>query len=123
MVYIHIEAALQRMRSGEGEPGGAGVTNVGGVPNVAGVTGVTTVQGVGVATVQGVSVANVQGVGVTAAGVGGEAPRSAFPAQRFPLHYANDDVNRQLRDLLQRHPENLYHSQRKCITIIIIDMR
>lgn len=38
-----------------------------------------------------------------------EAPRSAFPAQRFPLHYAtNDDINRQLRDLLQRHPDKMW---------------
>ncbi|CAG9795334.1 unnamed protein product [Diatraea saccharalis] len=38
-----------------------------------------------------------------------EAPRSAFPAQRFPLHYGtSDDINRQLRDLLQRHPEKIW---------------
>lgn len=38
------------------------------------------------------------------------APRSVFPAQRFPLHYAagGDDINRQLRDLLQRHPEKMW---------------
>lgn len=36
------------------------------------------------------------------------APRSAFPAQRFPLHYgANEDI-RQLRDLLQRHPDKMW---------------
>ncbi|CAH2071742.1 unnamed protein product, partial [Iphiclides podalirius] len=41
-----------------------------------------------------------------------EAPRSAFPAQRFPLHYAtNDDINRQLRDLLQRHPDKMWPPQ------------
>ncbi|KAI8424064.1 hypothetical protein MSG28_002687 [Choristoneura fumiferana] len=41
-----------------------------------------------------------------------EAPRSAFPAQRFPLHYANnEDINRQLRDLLQRHPEKMWPGQ------------
>ncbi|XP_068631112.1 histone-lysine N-methyltransferase 2C-like isoform X2 [Battus philenor] len=39
-----------------------------------------------------------------------EAPRSAFPAQRF--HYAtNDDINRQLRDLLQRHPDKMWPPQ------------
>ncbi|XP_026321911.1 uncharacterized protein LOC113231673 isoform X2 [Hyposmocoma kahamanoa] len=44
--------------------------------------------------------------------LGAEAPRSAFPAQRFPLHYAsNDDINRQLRDLLQRHPDKTIWQQ------------
>ncbi|XP_063376990.1 histone-lysine N-methyltransferase 2C-like [Cydia fagiglandana] len=39
-----------------------------------------------------------------------EAPRSAFPTQRF--QYANDDnINRQLRDLLQRHPEKMWPGQ------------
>lgn len=40
-----------------------------------------------------------------------EAPRSAFPTQRFPLHYGNNDnenINRQLRDLLQRHPDKMW---------------
>lgn len=36
-----------------------------------------------------------------------DAPRAAFPAQRFPL-YAGDDINRQLRDLLQRHPDKMW---------------
>ncbi|XP_063824510.1 histone-lysine N-methyltransferase 2C-like [Ostrinia nubilalis] len=41
-----------------------------------------------------------------------EAPRSAFPAQRFPLHYTNnEDINRQLRDLLQRHPDKMWPPQ------------
>lgn len=45
-----------------------------------------------------------------------EAPRSAFPAARFPLHCAgSEDINRQLRDLLQRHPDKW--PQRKCLTI------
>ncbi|XP_045521362.1 histone-lysine N-methyltransferase 2C-like isoform X11 [Pieris brassicae] len=45
--------------------------------------------------------------------VNAEAPRSTFPAQRFPLHYANadDNINRQLRDLLQRHPEKMWPPQ------------
>ncbi|XP_039749482.1 histone-lysine N-methyltransferase 2C-like isoform X7 [Pararge aegeria] len=33
-----------------------------------------------------------------------DAPRAPFPAQRFPLYATNEDINRQLRDLLQRHP-------------------
>ncbi|KAL0832574.1 hypothetical protein ABMA28_000774 [Loxostege sticticalis] len=41
-----------------------------------------------------------------------EAPRSNFPAQRFPLHYSNnEDINRQLRDLLQRHPDKMWPPQ------------
>ncbi|GBP54293.1 hypothetical protein EVAR_32640_1 [Eumeta japonica] len=42
----------------------------------------------------------------------GGAPRSTFPAQRFPLHYSNnEDINRQLRDLLQRHPDKMWPPQ------------
>lgn len=38
-----------------------------------------------------------------------DAPRAAFTAQRFPLHYGNnEDINRQLRDLLQRHPDKMW---------------
>nr|XP_034830079.1 uncharacterized protein LOC117987231 [Maniola hyperantus] len=33
-----------------------------------------------------------------------DAPRAPFPVQRFPLYSTNEDINRQLRDLLQRHP-------------------
>ncbi|XP_075971400.1 uncharacterized protein LOC142973507 isoform X2 [Anticarsia gemmatalis] len=41
-----------------------------------------------------------------------EAPRSAFPAQRFPLHYGNnEDINRQLRDLLQRNTDKIWPPQ------------
>ncbi|CAB3239125.1 unnamed protein product [Arctia plantaginis] len=41
-----------------------------------------------------------------------EAPRSAFPAQRFPLHYGNnEDINRQLRDLLQRNNDKIWSPQ------------
>ncbi|KAF9417773.1 hypothetical protein HW555_005187 [Spodoptera exigua] len=40
-----------------------------------------------------------------------EAPRSAFPAQRFQHYGNNDDINRQLRDLLQRHPEKMWPGQ------------
>ncbi|XP_047528678.1 histone-lysine N-methyltransferase 2C-like [Vanessa atalanta] len=37
-----------------------------------------------------------------------DAPRAAFPAQRFPLYATSDDINRQLRDLLQRHPDKMW---------------
>ncbi|XP_052740662.1 histone-lysine N-methyltransferase 2C isoform X2 [Bicyclus anynana] len=43
-----------------------------------------------------------------------DAPRAPFPAQRFPLYATNEDINRQLRDLLQRHPhpDKLWPPQR-----------
>lgn len=45
-----------------------------------------------------------------------DAPRAAFPAQRFPL-YAGDDINRQLRDLLQRHPDKMWPPREYLFTI------
>lgn len=49
-----------------------------------------------------------------------EAPRSAFPAARFPLHCGNEDINRQLRDLLQRHPEKMW-PQREQLCVPTLD--
>ncbi|XP_059056838.1 histone-lysine N-methyltransferase 2C-like [Achroia grisella] len=84
------KAAMQRLRAPDGSspPGGA-------APGAAGAAGA------------------VGAAGAAVAAAAAEAPRSAFPAQRFPMHYANanEDINRQLRDLLQRHPDKMWSPQ------------
>lgn len=43
------------------------------------------------------------------------APHAPHAApQRFPLYATNDDINRQLRDLLQRHPDKMWPPREYC---------
>ncbi|CAG9559873.1 unnamed protein product [Danaus chrysippus] len=44
----------------------------------------------------------------TPAALPGPAPPPHAAPHRFPLYSTNEDINRQLRDLLQRHPEKMW---------------
>ncbi|XP_072939829.1 uncharacterized protein [Epargyreus clarus] len=89
-----IQAAMQRLRAPDGSPPPVG-------PGVGPAVGPNVGPGVGP------GAGSVGPIGGAGAGPGAEAPRSSFPVARFQ-YASNDDINRQLRDLLQRHPDKMW---------------